>query len=221
MTKAKRLERRIKDYRSKKVIFLSHCILNENTRYLGGAFRGGCVKEIIQECLDNDWGMVQMPCPEQYAWGGVTKRFLIMAYGTKGTLLYLARGLLLPMFLIYTKLAYRRLAKAAADQVGDYLNSGHSVIGVIGINGSPSCGVTTTLDFGKAFELTAGINVDTVNAEEMNNIIRQCATNGRGLFTAVLQERLKTRGMEVPYRAYDLTAEIDGRPYSAVTPWSS
>jgi hypothetical protein len=32
---------RLKDERSKRVIFVSHCWLNENTRYLGGAFRPG------------------------------------------------------------------------------------------------------------------------------------------------------------------------------------
>ena len=29
---------RLDDERSKKVVFISHCLLNENVRYLGGAF---------------------------------------------------------------------------------------------------------------------------------------------------------------------------------------
>ena len=37
--------------RAKRVVFLSHCILNENTRYLGGAGRGGCVREVVEQCL--------------------------------------------------------------------------------------------------------------------------------------------------------------------------
>jgi len=211
MKKAQTLQQRLKDRRSKKVIFLSHCILNENTRYLGGACRGGCVREITQQCLDNDWGIVQMLCPEQQAWGGVTKRWLLMAYGIKGIYLYHMRNLILPLFLWYTNLIYRRLAKATADQINDYLVSGYSVIGVIGINGSPSCGVSTTLGFGKSFELTASMDIESVTVDQMNTIIRQCIIGGRGLFTARLQEELKKRRIDVPYGAHDLIAEIDGK----------
>ena len=71
------MQRSLKDSRSGKVIFLSHCILNENTRYLGGACRGGVIREIVEQCLDKDIGIVQMPCPEQIAWGGVTKRLML------------------------------------------------------------------------------------------------------------------------------------------------
>jgi hypothetical protein len=38
---------RLKDERSKRVIFVSHCLLNENTRYLGGAFRRGCADKFV------------------------------------------------------------------------------------------------------------------------------------------------------------------------------
>jgi predicted secreted protein len=67
MNKLQLLQRSLKDRRSGKVIFLSHCILNENTRYLGGACRGGGIREIIEQFLDKDIGIVQMPCPEQLA----------------------------------------------------------------------------------------------------------------------------------------------------------
>ena len=40
---------RLADERGKQVVFVSHCLLNENTRYLGGAFRrsGVGLDEII------------------------------------------------------------------------------------------------------------------------------------------------------------------------------
>ena len=38
---------RLKDERGKRVVFVSHCLLNENVRYLGGAFRRGGVDEVI------------------------------------------------------------------------------------------------------------------------------------------------------------------------------
>lgn len=63
-------------------MFLSHCLLNENTRYLGGTARPGCVQEIVDACADADLGMVQLPCPEERAWDGVRKRRLRRLYGS-------------------------------------------------------------------------------------------------------------------------------------------
>ncbi len=217
MNKTQTLQQRLKDSRSTSVIFLSHCILNENTRYLGGACTGGCVREIIEQCLNSDVGIVQMPCPEQHAWGGITKRLFLMAYGIKGTFLYHMRCILLPVFILYTKIVYRKLACATANQINDYLVSGYSVIGVLGIDGSPSCGVSTTLDMGKSFEMTASLDVETVTVGQMNTIIRQCLIDGRGLFTAILQNELKKRRINIPYRAYDLIAEINGNTSSSGT----
>ena len=61
---------RLRDERSRRVAFVSHCLLNENTRYLGGAFRAGAVAELIDELVEHGIGICQMPCPEQHAWGG-------------------------------------------------------------------------------------------------------------------------------------------------------
>jgi predicted secreted protein len=216
MKKAQTLHQRLKDSRSRKVIFLSHCILNENTRYLGGACKSGCVTEIVEQCLRSDWGIVQMPCPEQHAWGGVTKRWLLMAYGTKGTFLYHVNRLFLPLFRLYIKLLYRRLAKSTAEQVKDYIVSGYSVVGVMGIDGSPSCGVNTTLDLDRSLELVASMDVESVTVEQMNDVIRQSLADGRGLFTIALQKELSRRHIDVPFDAHDLVAELNGENSSAL-----
>ena len=134
---------RLKDERSKRVIFVSHCLLNENTRYLGGAFRRGCVDELVDFFQQEGLGIYQMRCPEQQAWGGVLKRHLSPFYGSKGTILYRLRHVLLPLFLLYTCWVYRRLAKEVVKDVEDYLRSGFEVIGIVGVGGSPSCGATS------------------------------------------------------------------------------
>ena len=111
------LRQRLADHRSKRVVFLAHCLLNENTRYLGGACRAGCVREIVEQCVAGDMGIVQMPCPEQQAWGGVLKRRLLATYGAQGTWFYRCRGLLLPLLLAYTRWVYQRLAAQIARQI--------------------------------------------------------------------------------------------------------
>ena len=78
----------LRDERSGRVLFVSHCLLNENVRYPGGAFRPGLVAELVDEAERRGWGVYQMPCPEQRAWGGVLKRHMLRAYGSKGGLLY-------------------------------------------------------------------------------------------------------------------------------------
>lgn len=210
MKKFHTLIQRLEDKRSKKVVFLSHCLLNENTRYLGGACRGGCVKEILEPYLTNNIGSIQMPCPEQYAWGGVLKKHLLRLYGTKGTWLYRFRYIFLPLMLWYTNVIYGRLARAIARQIQDYLKSGFSVTSIIGVDGSPSCGMNTTLDFPKSFELIANVNVETITVKEMNNIIRQSLVSGRGLFINILQKELGKRNINPSYQAHDLMTELEG-----------
>ena len=209
MRTAELLQRQLRDARSGRVIFLSHCLLNENTRYLGGACRSCGVKEIIEDCLNRELGMVQMPCPEQQAWGGVLKRWLLLAYGAQRTWWRALRPLLLPLFVSFTKLIYRRMARATAAQIADYLRSGYTVAGVMGVDGSPSCGVTTTLDFEKTYALLARIDPATITLESMNAIIREGLVPGRGLFTAALQDELRRRQIHLPYLAHDLMAEIN------------
>ena len=205
------LSLRIKDKRSKKVIFLAHCILNENTRYLGGACSGGCVPEILTQCIESDFGIVQMPCPEQKAWGGVMKRMLLTVYGSRGAIVYFCRHIILPLFIIYTKLIYGRLARQIARQIQDYLNTGFCVIGIVGIDGSPSCGVSRTLDFRNSFEVLANINIDSVTLEDANKVVMECRVKGKGFFIDALQKNLTRKNIDIRFWGHDLVAEIQGR----------
>ena len=197
------------DQRSKKIIFLSHCLLNENTRYLGGACRQGCVQEILQLCLERGIGIVQMPCPEELAWGGVLKRRLLTFFGSEGTLVYRWRNKLLPMLLWYTRRIYRRIAKRVTDQIEDYLTSGFSVVGIVGVDGSPTCGVHQTLAIKRALELLGQLP-QTAQADDMNEIVQTCRAAGTGLFIELLRKELARRKLNVPFLAHDLTAELQG-----------
>jgi hypothetical protein len=71
----------------------------------------------------------------------VCKRYTLPVYGDRTPLRWLRRP-----FLIYTRLAYRRLARRVTSDIADYVRSRYSVESVVGIGGSPSCGVRTTLD---------------------------------------------------------------------------
>lgn len=85
MRGAERLREQLADARGGRVVFLSHCLLNQNFRYLGGAGRAGGVAEMAGGYLDRGVDICQLPCPEQRAWGGVLKRRMLVAYGSAGT----------------------------------------------------------------------------------------------------------------------------------------
>ena len=134
---------RIRDERGGRVVFVSHCLLNENVRYLGGATRPRAVGEFVQRYIAEGVGLCQTPCPEQQAWGGVLKPRMVRLYGAPA----LRHGLLRAGRSVATRAwmhaVYRRFARRVVADIADYSHSGMEIVGVAA---SPSCGVTTTLN---------------------------------------------------------------------------
>jgi uncharacterized protein YbbK (DUF523 family) len=194
------------------VIFLSHCLLNENTRYLGGACSPGCIREIVEECLLRDLGIIQMPCPEEAAWGGVLKRRLLGLYGINRSRLRFLRPVLLPLALWYTRYLYRGIARQIAEQIVDYNQSGYNVSAVVGVDGSPSCGVGVTLDIHRAFNQLGDLDTTSMTVETMNEVVLHCTTEGGGMFMMLLRQELRRRGISIPFLAHDLIHELKGEP---------
>jgi predicted secreted protein len=209
MSALKTLVRRLPDARSRRVVFLSHCLLNENTRYLGGACRPGCVREVVDRWITEGVGIVQMPCPEQCAWGGVLKRRFLALYGRA-----LASRALTPVALLYTRRKYQRLARAVAAQVADYVASGFDVVGLVGVDGSPSCGVSRTIDVRRALVALGAVDPQAITVAQQERLLRRCACAGPGLFIRALAAELERRRLDVPLSAHDLRSEqgdVDSR----------
>ena len=203
----------LEDERSKRVIFVSHCLLNENTRYLGGAFRPGGVDELVDGFQRQGLGICQMHCPEQRAWGGVLKRYLLPLYGSRGTLLYHLRHVLLPLFLWYTRWRYHRLAHEVGRDIEDDVRSGFEVAGIVGVGGSPSCGVSLALDLPRSLEVVAGCPLARLDRRVMNEeVVAACLSEGKGLFVAALQRELRRKRLSVRWYEHDLLSEIRGEP---------
>ena len=201
----------LRDERSRRVVLVSHCLLNENTRYAGGATRPGAVPEAVDELVSAGYGMHQLLCPERLAWGGVLKPHSLRLYSSKGGVLYPLRGLLLRAFVVWTRLVYWRLARHVVRDVADYQRSGIAVAGMVGIGASPSCGVTTTLDMRASLEVVASCPAAALTRDVMNErAVLGCRREGEGLFIAALDRQLRRRGLEVPALEHDLAAELRG-----------
>lgn len=202
----------LRDERSRRVVLVSHCLLNENARYAGGATRAGAVAEIVDELIAAGHGIHQMPCPERVAWGGVLKRHSTRIYGSKGTPLYTVRAVLLGAFVLWTRAIYRRLARQVARDVADYERSGIAVVGFVGVGASPSCGVRDTLDLRSSLEVVAACPAAALTRDVMNDrAVIGCRRQGEGLFVRALERELKCRRLEVPAFEHDLVAELRGQ----------
>jgi hypothetical protein len=140
---------------------------------------------------------------------------LLLFYGSEGTLRYRLRNALLPLALWYTRRIYRRLARETADQIQDYQKSGLTVLGIIGVDASPSCGVHKSLNMRDAMEGVGRLERDRATAEDANLILTSTVTSGRGLFIELLRKELDKRGMSIPLTAHDLIDELGGKPSSA------
>ena len=200
---------RLADARSGRVAFVSHCLLNENVRFLGGATRGGAVPEVIGPYLRDDVGIVQLACPEQHAWGGVLKRHMLALYGRRVVRSRAVRRMVVAAARSVTEFQYRRLARRAAVEIEDYVANGFEVVEVVGVGASPSCGVVTTIDLDGAVAAMVRCDRGTLSPAGVNeHVVAANMTAGEGMFVAALRRRLARRGIEVPFREHDLLAEL-------------
>ena len=151
----------LSDKRARRVIFISHCWLNINTRFPeGSAFEGANVP-LVKTLLESGLGIIQMPCPE-YECLGLEK----WQYGElKGDAL---------------RACFRKHAQLVVNQINDYRALGFDIVGVLGMNPSPSCGVGTAK--GKGTML--GTNRDSSEQPES------------GIFIEELQQLLASEGIQ-------------------------
>ncbi|MEA4938289.1 MAG: 2-thiouracil desulfurase family protein [Christensenella sp.] len=157
------------DARSRKVVFVSHCFLNQNSISDGTADFPAANLPVVSLLLEYNVGIVQMPCPELLCLGldrgdvhGGERPVIV-----ENTRIRAALQAQTPA----KKL--QQLAEQVVYQIEEYRKNGFAIVGVIGINRSPSCGVETTSDHG----------------EEVA---------GQGLFFAALKQELDARGISLP-----------------------
>ncbi len=112
--------------KSKHVVFISECLVNQNIRAYGvGNVQGeGPCCEILDLLSKNGIGLTVVPCPEIFC-QGLKRNACDKEY--------------------YNNSTYRTMCSQIADYVLDrykmYLDDGYTVGGFICVNGSPSCAI--------------------------------------------------------------------------------
>lgn len=157
------------DCRSRRVIFLAHCLLNQNSISDGTAVYPAAFKDVLCLLMEAEVGVVQLPCPELCCLG-------LDRGDEKGA----ERPVTAENTRIRRELQRGEPARRLEALVGytmyqleEYRRHGFEILGIVGANRSPSCGVETTSD----------------NDAEIP---------GMGLFMGRLAERLAEAGASVP-----------------------
>jgi hypothetical protein len=176
------------------------------------------VEEVVDGARRHGYGLEPAALPRPAGMGGVLKRFLVPAYDADGTLGYRLRRSLLWLFTRYTSLRYRLLARRVAGDVADYLRSGFAVAGVVGVGGSPSCGVRQTLELSGAVEAMAACPLASMDRAAFNcDVIAANLVAGEGSFVHELRRALRRRGVQVPFEDHDLDLDPGGHTAAAAT----
>lgn len=110
--------------RSKRVIFISHCIINQNTVVCPLARAKGAYREIIEEIMNNGIGIHQLPCPEYRHLGLKREPMDKNQYDT----------------IEYRNLC-RNISQDTINIVKEYLDNNYEIVGLMGINESPTCSI--------------------------------------------------------------------------------
>lgn len=110
--------------KSKKIILVSHCVLNQNAVIEGWGRAKGAFP-IVSELIANGVGIIQLPCPELLFLGINRPPMTYQEYNTQ---------------------AYRQrcddILTPYLEQIRVYLQNGHQLKGILGIQNSPSCGIS-------------------------------------------------------------------------------
>jgi predicted secreted protein len=153
------------DKRSKRVAVIAHCLINQNAKVNGFAFYSSMIKSIVDMLHSKDFGIIQLPCPETLYAG--TRRWWHVReqYDTPGYRSH-CRSILQPI----------------VDQIAEYRKEGYKIV-VIGLDGSPSCGVAasgTSSAWGGApkipeieYKSYPTINKPGIFIEEMMNLLKE------------------------------------------------
>lgn len=160
--------------RTRKIILVSHCILNSNSKVEGLSQYEGIFKEIVDMLHDKGIGIIQLPCPEMIIygikrWGHVKEQFDTLFYREN----------------------CRKMLKPIICQVKSYIDAGYEIVGVIGIDGSPSCGVNFTC---------SGDWEGTPSKGDIDHKIKDLKeAEGFGVFMEELKKYLEEYDIEIPF----------------------
>lgn len=201
------------DKRGKRIIYLSHCLINQNLRFPGIAVESGALTELLISLIKNGIGIEPLPCLERLGWGGVRRqtfyKFFPIISKNIGSRKFPIIKFFLRIWIWNFKKLCKKEAKKILHQIQDYHKSGYSILGIITTNDSPTCGFTKTINLleliSKYKELGIKDEVfENPTLEKMKNLIPSLCVNGSGFFMSELIKQIKKRKLDVNIIGFDI-----------------
>lgn len=174
-----------------KVIFTSHCVLNKASKvtYYGEKKITNeeiARREFVKLSLEKDICIIQLPCPEfniygANRWGHTKDQF-------NNT---------------FFKDNCKKMLESYILQLEEYLNETDKfeVLGIVGIEGSPSCGVNLTCEGKWGGEMSSRSNLQEV-IKSIN------MTKEKGIFMEILEKMLIDRKIVMPMMSINQAVEV-------------
>lgn len=162
------------------MVVISHCLLNVNAKIEGLDPFTAMYDDLVTFLKEHDIGIIQLPCPETYyagmkRWGMVKEQYDNPHYRD----------------------VCRTLLEPTLTQIKAYHQAGYRILAVIGVDGSPSCGVNFTCT-GKGWKgsLAAVDDLEALVASETR-------LDEKGVWMEELEKLLIDAGMHIPFLAID------------------
>lgn len=168
------------------MVAISHCLLNVNAKIEGLNPFVAMYDELVGFLREHDIGIIQLPCPETYyaglkRWGMVKEQYDNPYY----------------------RKTCRDLLEPTLIQIKSYIQAGYRVLAVIGIDGSPSCGVNYT---GSSSEWKGSL----AELEDLDGVVRsETRIPEKGVWMEELERLLDEENISVPFLAVDETHPND------------
>ena len=157
--------------RSKQILIVCHCVLNANAKVYPLAEVGGVFQDPVAPYIASGAGLFQLPCPEttylgMNRWGMTREQYDHANF----------------------RAHCRDILKYPLIQLQAFAQAGYELVGVLGMDGSPNCGVNLTCEGYEGGELS-----------DPEDIAGQIAglrfVAGKGVFMTVLLEMFEQVGI--------------------------
>lgn len=164
--------------KAKKVIILSHCILNEYSKVKKWDKDEKITElntmDFLKFLLDSEIGIIQLPCPELKGyglkrWGQVKEQYDHPHY----------------------RKICRELFEPILDQILEYQSNGFKIISLMGIYGSPTCGIYRTCSGNWGGEIGS-------NPDIQGTIATVSGIDDSGIFMEEINQIFKDNDLDIP-----------------------
>ncbi|GAA0177153.1 DUF523 domain-containing protein [Clostridium sediminicola] len=167
--------------KNNRIIVLSHCVFNELSKVRSDISKEyDSVGNLIYRFMEEKVGIIQLPCPETYCYGLKRWGHTVEQFDNP-----------------YYRDTCEKIFDVTLNMIKNHIMVGDEVVCLVGISGSPSCGVNNTCS-SKLWGGELGNKKDIIKT--ISDVDR---VPGKGVFIDVIEAIFKKNNIDIPMIEYD------------------